>query len=121
MTIDQVAAELGKAFASAPEPAKSLALAVGRLVERKQYAPASIQLQTLISDPSLTKAQKAVATGAMATVNNAMQAQIAVQERATEPATKQPAGPPPDLTGGAAPETSAAEAKATLEYYKRNK
>ena len=124
MSIDQVAAELDKAFKTAPESVRMLTQAIGRLIERKQYAPASIQLQTLLGDPSLTKPQKAVIATAMATVSNAMQAQVAIQEVATSPApgSKQPSQPPPDLSGGGGGnETSATEAKATLEYYKRTK
>ena len=122
LSIDQVPTELEKAFKSAPEGVRALTQAIGRLIERKQYAPASMQMQAMLGDTTLSKEQRSVIARAMATVNNAMQGQLAIQEAAVAPADNggksRPQAPPPDLSGS---ETTAAEAKATLDLYKRSK
>jgi hypothetical protein len=122
--LEQVTAEFDKAFKSSNEETRGLTQAIARLVGRKQYAPASMQLQTILGDPSLTKEQRSVVARVLTSVNAAMQAQVEVQESAvaaTPSAAPRPASQAvPDFSPGNT-ESSAAEAQAVLQNYRRTK
>ncbi len=122
LALDQIAAEFDKAFQTASPETKSLAQAIARLVERKQYAPASMQLQGMMGNRSLNDAQRSVIARAMAAINQGLQEQVQIQEAAVAaPPRREPKPGSIPVPDAKAVESSAEEAQAVLNIYRATK
>jgi hypothetical protein len=71
---DQLPAVMQQAFASAPASAKALASEVVAAVQAKDYSKALSQVQALTVVPKLKKEQISVASRALITINELLQA-----------------------------------------------
>jgi len=69
-------AAIEKAFNKAKPAAKELATQVVAAVQAKDYSKAYMGLQTLSTHPDVTQEQSRIATGAMMTVNDLLQAAV---------------------------------------------
>lgn len=116
LTLEQVPEAIRKAFATAKNSLiKTSAEGVAKLVEGKQYAAASLQLQALGANTDLTDEQRNVVAGATVAVNVALQELAASAQPAEAPA--EGGAPAP----AAPPKEEAAAAAAVLEHYQRTK
>jgi hypothetical protein len=74
LPVDQFAATFNRTFSAAKAETKSLATQIVVAIEAKDYSTAFVELQTLISAPSLTKDQQSVLARALLTVNDLLAA-----------------------------------------------
>ena len=85
ISMDQIPAELGKAFASAQGETKNLSGLAATAVQRKEFSNAVMALETLGQRPDLTKIQSRKVAGAFMTVNAALlEAEAKGDPQATE-------------------------------------
>ena len=113
LSIEQAPAELRKAFATAQSFLNKTAEGVAQQISAKEYAPATIQLQALLSNTTLTKEQRNVASRVL----------VAVSQQAPDPAVAAPteAAPAAAETPKAPMTEKEAEAAAIREHYIRTK
>jgi hypothetical protein len=120
LTLDQIPAALTAAFASGSSLLKQNAEGIVKLLEQKQYAAASVQLQALSSNTTLTDEQRIIVGGATIALNAFLQQQVAAfqEEPAPDAAAAQSAKPsaPPAIS-----REEAAAAAAAAEHYVRTK
>jgi DNA-binding NtrC family response regulator len=120
--MEELPARLAKAFASANFQIKKTADAIVALVKEKQWPGAAMQLQALLSNTTLSKEQRDVATQALLTVNGALKEQseaLAGSAPAETAAAPGDASPKPQLPPPSTEE--AAAAAAVREHYLRTK
>jgi predicted small lipoprotein YifL len=116
LTLEQVPEAIRKAFVTAKNSlVKTSAEGTAKLVEEKQYAAASLQLQALSANTDLTEEQRNVVAGATVAVNAALQ-ELAASLQPAEVAESE--GAP---KAAAPPKEEAAAAAAVLEHYQRTK
>ena len=72
ISLEQIPAELGKAFASASAETKELSDLSVAAVQSKDFSKASMTLSALAQRPDLTKIQSRIVAGAAMTVNAAL-------------------------------------------------
>lgn len=85
ISLDQIPAEMGKAFASANAEIKAQSDAVVAAVEKKDYAKASTTLDALSQRSGLSDLQSRTAVGAAMTINTALlEAEAKGDQQATE-------------------------------------
>jgi hypothetical protein len=72
--LEELPTALGKAFSKAKPDAKDLANQVVALVQVQDYSKAFLTMQSLASQPGLTKEQLSITSRATLTVNNLLQA-----------------------------------------------
>src|SRR5436853_7813422 len=73
LAIEQIPAEMKKAFAKAPADAKAMVDQLNAGLEAKDYAAASQTVQVLFNLPVATKEQRMVSARAMLTINGLLQ------------------------------------------------
>jgi len=116
ISLEELPAAITKSFASAGVLVKQNSGGIAELIQQKQYAAASIQLQAFMANPDLTADQRGVMSSAMAAVSQALQEQAASlqppEEGADAPA-KSPAVP--------VAQEEAAAAAAALDHYRATK
>lgn len=116
LTLEQVPDAIRKAFVTAKNSLiKTSAEGVAKLVEEKQYAAASLQLQALNTNSDLTDEQRNVVAGATVAVNVALQ-ELAAAAQPTDAGAEAGAPAPPP-----AQKEDAAAAAAVLQHYQRTK
>lgn len=120
LSLEQLPIELKAAFQSASSDMQNTVNSITRQVDRKQFGPAMLQVQMLLSNPQLNGSQKSVVARALATINENLQKQIQIQEAASEPIPEKPSQQPSPQKEQSSPET-AAESAAALNYYKSTK
>ena len=81
IAIDQLPAAMEKAFSKAKPAAKELATQVVASVQAQDYPKAYQELQTLTTHPDVTKEQSSIASGALMTVNDLLQAAMATGDQ----------------------------------------
>ena len=74
LAVEELPAAFQKAFSKSKPETKELASQFVASVQAKDYPKAFAELQTLTSQPALTKEQVSVTTGALLTVNSLLQA-----------------------------------------------
>jgi hypothetical protein len=74
LTEEEIPAAMEKAFATAEPEKKTLADQAVQSMQRKQYAKALLEFQSLCAIPELSKEQRNVASRSMLTVNESLQA-----------------------------------------------
>jgi len=72
ISLDQIPAELGKAFTSAKGDTKELSGLAVTAVQSKEYPKAAMALDALARRPDLSKIQSRTVTGAAMTINAAL-------------------------------------------------
>src|SRR4051812_45926154 len=73
LAVEQIPAEMNKAFAKAPGDVKEMVEKLNASLEAKDYVIASQTVQTLFNLPVATKDQRMVSTRAMLTINGLLQ------------------------------------------------
>lgn len=116
LTLEDLPAAITKSFQSARLQVKKNAEAIAKLIQDRQYALASIQLQALSAHPDLTKEQRDVLAAGMVAVNQTLQAQAETIAPAPSGDTESPKPPPQPVST-----EEAATAAAALEHYKATK
>ena len=96
------------AFKSASMLLRTGSDSIIEMVQSNEYAGATIQLNALLANSSLSEPQRDVSSAALSTLNQSLQAVIATSQPTTDPAA--PARPP-------ARTEEAAKAAATMEHY----
>jgi hypothetical protein len=116
LTLEEIPAALSNAFASSSLLVKQNAQSIGKLVTQKQYAAATIQLQTLLP-LQITGEQRNVASAALATLNEILQQQVASASSAPpEAGVSKSSTPIPSAT-----KEEAAAAAEVMNHYIRTK
>ncbi len=115
LTLEEIPAAMKKSYASARLQTKKNAEAVAKLIEEKQYAVASIQLQGLLQTEGLNDDQRNVTSAALTTIN-ALLAQVVGE---AEPAPAGGDAPPPPKVEMNQQDVEAA--KAVRQHYIRTK
>lgn len=69
ISLDQIPAELGKAFSSTKGDTKELSDLAATAVQGKEFSKASMAIDALARRPDLSKLQSRTATGAAMTIN----------------------------------------------------
>ena len=125
LSIEEIPPLFKKTFVSAREEARFVIDGIIKQVEHKQYAPASFQLQNMLSDRTLSSEQHSVISRGLMTLNAEIQKQTEIQEVAATPvdasSAPQPSMPTPAEAAAANPKQSQAEADAFLRMYRRTK
>lgn len=74
LKVDQIGPEFKKGFADATQPAQAVSAEVVSALQASNYVAAFGAVQALCARPDLTKAQQTLATRALLTVNQLLQA-----------------------------------------------
>lgn len=119
VALEQLPEVLAKAFATAPPALKKNVDGLIAQLGGKQYAAVSLQIPSLLSDQTLTPAQREALSAAAVTVSQVLQEQAAALSEAA-PGTEGTTGATPG-TGAPVSQDDAAAAAAALDFHIRTK
>jgi hypothetical protein len=90
IAVEQIPAEMQKAFAKAPSETREIVTQLNNNLEKKDYPAAYVAVQSLVNLPVATKEQRAISLRASLALNGLLQtAQAQGDKQATEVLTMQ--------------------------------